>query len=85
MEEKRLDSSTDTSSARSLSIDQRIAGLNGCIGSSDATHVPMLRCPHRARNSHKGFKLSVLARTRNVTCDHSGRILGATMGHPGTC
>ena len=44
----------------------------------------MLRCPHWAHNSHKGFKLSVPARTYNVTCDHSRRILGTTMGHPGT-
>ena len=62
----------------------RRAGFDGCIGSSDATHIPMLRCPHWAHNSHKGFKLSVPARTYNVTCDHSRRILGTTMGHPGT-
>ena len=44
----------------------------------------MLKCPHWAHNSHKGFKLSVPARTYNVTCNHSRRILGTTMGHPGT-
>ena len=60
------------------------AGFNGCIGSSDATHIPMLKCPQWAHNNHKGFKLSVPARTYNVTVDHSRRILGSTFGHPGT-
>ena len=61
-----------------------LAGFNGCIGSSDATHIPMLKCPHWAHNNHKGFKLNVPARTYNVTVDHSRRILGSTAGHPGT-
>ena len=62
----------------------RQAGFNGCIGSTDATHVAMLRCAQWAQNSHKGFKLSTPARTYNVTVDHSRRILGSTLGHPGT-
>ena len=62
----------------------RQAGFDGCIGSSNATHMPMLRCPHWTHNSHQGFKLSAPARTCDVTCDHSCRILGVTMGHPGT-
>ena len=62
----------------------RLAGFNGCIGSSDATHIPMLKCPQWAHIAHKGFKLSVPARTYNVTVDHSRRIIGSTMGHPGT-
>ena len=60
------------------------AGFNGCIGSSDATHVPMLKCSQWASNCHKGFKLNVPARTYNVTVDHSRRILQSTTGHPGT-
>ena len=60
------------------------AGFNGCIGSSDGTHVPMLKCSQWASNSHKGFKLNVPARTYNVTVDHSRRILQSTTGHPGT-
>ena len=62
----------------------RKAGFNGCIGSSDATHIAMLKCPQWASQNHKGFKLSVPARTYNVTGDHSRRILGSTFGHPGT-
>ena len=61
-----------------------LAGFNGCIGSSDATHIPMLKCPHWAKISHKGFKLNFPARTYNVTCDNSRRIIGTTMGHPAT-
>ena len=62
----------------------RLAGFNGCIGSSDATHIPLLSCPYWAQNNHKGFKLSHPARTYNVTVDHTKRILGTTGGHPGT-
>ena len=62
----------------------RKAGFNGCIGSTDATHVAMLNCPHWAQNINKGFKLSLPARTYNATVDHSRRILGSTSGHPGT-
>ena len=72
---------------RDVSEQERIfqqAGFDGCIGSSDATHIPMLKCPHWAQIAHKGFKLSVPARTYNATVDHSRRILGSTMGHPGT-
>ena len=72
---------------RDVSEQERIfqqAGFDGCIGSSDATHIPMLKCPHWAQIAHKGFKLSVPARTYNATVDHSRRILGITMGHPGT-
>ena len=49
----------------------RAAGFNGCIGSVDATHVPMLSCPHWASNIHKGFKLHIPARSYNITVDHS--------------
>ena len=62
----------------------RLAGFNGCIGSTDATHVAMLQCPFWAHNIHKGFKLNTPARTYNVTADHSRRIIGSTSGHPGT-
>ena len=60
------------------------AGFNGCIGSSDVTHIAMLKCPQWAHNIHKGFKLNVPAQTYNLTVDHKHRILGSTMGHHGT-
>ena len=62
----------------------RLAGFNGCIGSSDATHIAMLKCPQWAHNLHKGYKLSVPARTYNVNVDESRGILGSTMVHPVT-
>ena len=62
-----------------------LVGFNGCVGSSDGTHVPMLKCSQWAANNNKGFKLNVPARTYNVTVDHSRRILHSTTGHPGTC
>ena len=61
-----------------------MAGFNWCIGSSDATHVPMLSCASWATNSHKGSKLNVPARTYNITVNHKRQILGSTDGHPGT-
>ena len=62
----------------------RMAGFNGCIGSSDATHVGMLSCPAWTHNMHKGYKLNISSRTYNVTVDHSRKILGSTEGHPAT-
>ena len=62
----------------------KLAGFDGCIGSSDGTHIPMLKCSQWATNLHKGFKLNVPARSYNVTVDHSRRILSSTTGHPGT-
>ena len=61
-----------------------MAGMNGCMGSSDATNVIMLSCPSWASNSHKGFKLNLPARTYNLTVSHSKVILCSTTGHPST-
>ena len=44
----------------------------------------MLSCPYWAQNMHRGFKLHCPARTYNVTVDHTRRIIGTTLGHPGT-
>ena len=62
----------------------QIAGFDGCIGSTDATHVPMLKCPAWASNMNKGFKLNLPSRTYNVKVDHSRRIICSTTGHPAT-
>ena len=61
-----------------------MAGMNGCIGSGDATHISMLNCPSWAANSHKGFKLNLPARTYNITVTHTKIILCSTTGHPST-
>ena len=61
-----------------------MAGMPGCVGSGDATHISMLNCPSWASNSHKGFKLNLPARTYNLTVTHSKVILCSTTGHPST-
>ena len=62
----------------------KLAGLNGCIGSSDGTHIGMQQCPNWAAQNHKGFKLAIPSRNYNATVSHSHQILGTTFGHPGT-
>ena len=61
-----------------------MAGMNGCKGSSDATHVIMLKCSSWATIGHKGFKLNLPARTYNLTVSHTKQILCTTTGHPST-
>jgi hypothetical protein len=61
-----------------------IAGFDGCIGSSDATHVGLLSCPSWAQINHKGHKMAIPSRNYNATVTHSRQILGTTCGHPGT-
>jgi hypothetical protein len=61
-----------------------IAGLAGCIGSSDATRIDMRsRCQYRLRHHHNYFKLPMPTRTYNITTNHRRRILSSTRGHPG--
>ena len=62
----------------------RLAGFNGCMGSSDGTHIGMLCCPSWAFHNHKGFKLAMPSRNYNATVTHWKQILGTTCGHPGT-
>ena len=60
------------------------AGFNGCIGSSDGTHIGLLCCPSWAFHNHKGFKLAIPSRNYNATVSHWKQIMGTTFGHPGT-
>ena len=62
----------------------KLAGLNGCMGSGDGTHVGMQQCPSWAMINHKGFKLAIPSRNYNATVTHYHQILGTTCGHPGT-
>ena len=62
----------------------RMAGFNGCLGSSDATHIIMLKLASWATIAHKGFKLNLPARTYNLTVSHTKQILSTTTGHPST-
>jgi hypothetical protein len=59
------------------------AGLPGCIGSMDATHIPLEKVQFRLRQNHLGFKMPHTTRTYNITVNHRRRILAGTSGHPG--
>ena len=41
----------------------KIAGFPGCIGSTDATHIIIDKCPKRFCQLHLGYKLTCTART----------------------
>jgi DDE superfamily endonuclease len=59
------------------------AGLPGCVGSMDATHIPLEKVEFRLRQNHLGFKMPHTTRTYNITVNHRRRILASTSGHPG--
>jgi hypothetical protein len=59
------------------------AGFHGCFhGSTDATHITMMRCPVSRANEHRGPKELLPARTYNITVNHRRQILNTTKGHP---
>ena len=60
-----------------------MAGLPGCVGSTDATHVVIERCAYRLRNQHLGGKDSHTTKAFQITVDHKRRILASTPGLPG--
>jgi hypothetical protein len=66
--------------ARSPEYEQ--AGLPGCAGSMDASHVILEKVPHDLKQLHLGFKHSQTARTYNIVVNHRRRILSSTRGHP---
>jgi hypothetical protein len=58
------------------------AGLPGCVGSMDATHILLEKVEYRLRQSHLGFKSSHTARSYNITVNNRRKILATTTGHP---
>jgi hypothetical protein len=60
-----------------------IAGFPGCIGSTNATHIPLEKVCVSLRQAHLGFKSKSTMRTYNLTCNHRRKILHTTSGHPG--
>jgi len=58
------------------------AGLPGCIGSSDGTHIVAEKVQARLKNAHLGAKESHTARAYNLTCNHRRWILNTTRGCP---
>jgi hypothetical protein len=61
-------------------VEYQSAGLLGCIGSIDCTHIVTERCKYNLKNNHIGFKSSNTTRTFNLTCNHCRRILHSTPG-----
>jgi hypothetical protein len=68
--------------ANNVMHEMKQAGLNGAVGSTDATHVVIEKCSHRLANNHLGGKMKHTARTYNMTVNHRRRILSTTTGHP---
>jgi hypothetical protein len=59
------------------------AGLPGCIGSTNCTHITTKICEYNLKNNHLGPKSSHATRTFNLMCNHHRRILHSTTGGPG--
>ncbi len=70
---------------RACEKEYRDAGFPGCIGSTDATHIPLEQVSCGIRQGHLGYKMSCTctARTYNLTVNHRRQILYSTTGHPG--
>ena len=68
---------------RDCELEYRAAGFPGCIGSTDATHIPVEKVSYGLRQAHLGFKLASTTRTYNLTVNHRRKILHSTQGHPG--
>ncbi len=60
-----------------------LAGFNGCVGSSDATHISLEKCSYRLRQNNLGGKSKLTTRMFNLTVNHRRRILSTTPGYPG--
>jgi hypothetical protein len=73
---------TNAEEAATYTHEMGIAGFDGCVGSTDATHVGMERCSYRVANVNTGSKLSMPSRTYNMTVNHRRHILSTTRGHP---
>jgi hypothetical protein len=60
-----------------------IAKFPGCIGSTDATHIPLDKVAFSLRQAHLGYKNSVTTQTYNLNVNHKRQVLNSTTGHPG--
>ena len=58
------------------------AGLDGCIGSADVTHVILEKCHARLRNQHLGSKSSHTTRAFQIAVNHRRQIIASTVGYP---
>lgn len=60
-----------------------IAGLPGCVGSADCTHITTEKCEYNLKNHHLGAKSSHTTRSFSLTANHRRRILHTSHGGPG--
>jgi hypothetical protein len=74
-----------TADLRNCESEYAVAGFPGCIGSTDATHIPLDKVTASFRQAHLGYKMGSDATTRtyNLTVNHRRQILHTTTGHPG--
>jgi hypothetical protein len=68
--------------AADCSAEYTMAGFNGAVGSTDATHIVCDRIHDSLSQQHKGHKLPFTAWSYNLTCNHRHRILNTTRGFP---
>jgi len=73
---------TTTKEASKHMHEYMLAGLNGCFGSTDVTHILVDMCHHNLRQMHMGFKMKNPARAYNLTANNCQRILHTTKGYP---
>ena len=60
-----------------------LAGLPGCVGSADCTHITTEKCEYNLKNHHLGAKSSHTTRSFSLTANHRRRILHTSYGGPG--
>ena len=70
MHSKYVVAPEDSETLASHLRDYKIAGLNVCFGSMDATHVAMERCYDGLNNIHSGGKLKGSCRTCNIVTNN---------------
>ena len=61
----------------------KMARFNGCMGSSDATHIADEKCSYRLQNAHLSPKQHLTVRSFSLTANHHHKILSVTTGKPG--
>lgn len=60
-----------------------MAGMPGCVGSMDATHITMWVCGHNLCNHRLGGKSKFTTRSYNMNVNYRRRMLHSTCSGPG--
>jgi hypothetical protein len=73
-----------TTDLRNFKSEYAEAGFPGCIGSINATHIPLDKVTVSFCQAHLGSKIGsdATTRTHNLTVNHSHQILHTATGHP---